>query len=236
MSTQGTLPEKVCYAVLFKERQEYDCALALQMRICELKKQGFAPDVLLLLEHPPVITLGRNGDWRHLVVPDEVLRARGVTRHHVDRGGDITYHGPGQLVGYPLLQLERHEQDVHRYMRNLEEAIIRVLAEYGIEAGREEQLTGVWTGSGKICAMGVHISRWITRHGFALNVNTDLSFYGLIVPCGLVGKPVSSMQAILGHEIDLRQVAEKFSRHFGQIFARSIMTMSSDQLFAALDD
>jgi lipoate-protein ligase B len=236
LSTQATSPEKVCYAVLFEARQDYDCALALQMRICELKKQGFAPDVLLLLEHPPVITLGRNGDWHNLVAPDEILRARGVTRHHVDRGGDITYHGPGQLVGYPLLQLERHEQDVHRYMRNLEDAIIRVLAEYGIEAGREDKLTGVWTRSGKICAMGVHISRWITRHGFALNVNTDLSSYDLIVPCGLVGRRVTSMQAILGHEIEVPEVAEKFSRHFGQIFARSIITMSSKQLSAALGD
>lgn len=214
---------KTCYAVVFEERYDYARALALQMKICDLKKRGFAPDVLLLLEHPPVITLGRNGTWHNLVAPEETLRSRGVTRHHVDRGGDITFHGPGQLVGYPLLKLDRHEQDVHRYMRNLEETIIRVLEEYGIDAGREEKLTGVWTGSQKICAMGVHISRWITRHGFALNVNTDLSFYDLIVPCGLVGKQATSMQTILKREVGLREVAEKLTRHFGQVFGRGMI-------------
>ncbi len=234
MSTQGTSPEKVCYAVFFEERQDYASALELQMRVCERKKQGFAPDVLLLLEHTPVITLGRNGDWHNLVVPDEVLRARGVARHHVDRGGDITYHGPGQLVGYPLLKLEPHEQDVHRYMRNLEEAVIRVLAEYGIDAGREDKLTGVWTAPGKVCAMGVHISRWITRHGFALNVNTDLSYYDLIVPCGLVGRQVTSIQTILGRAVDLREVADRFSRHFGRIFARSMTPVTARELLASL--
>ena len=218
-----TGPEKNCYQVLFRERMDYEHALALQMQICECKKSGFEPDVLLLLEHFPVITLGRNGDWRNLVVPEETLKAKGVSCYHVDRGGDITFHGPGQLVGYPLLKLERHEQDVHRYMRNLEETIIRLLAEYGIDAWREEKMTGVWTRSGKICAMGVHISRWVTRHGFALNVNTDLSFYDLIVPCGLVGKQVTSMQVILGRELDLQEVADKISEHFGRIFGRRMI-------------
>ncbi len=216
-------PEKACHAILFRERVAYDRALALQMEICERKKNDPVPDVLLLLEHPPVITLGRNGDWHNLVVSEETLRSKGVKRYHTDRGGDITFHGPGQLVGYPLLTLERREQDVHRYMRNLEETIIRVLADYGIDARREEKLTGVWTDQGKICAMGVHISRWVTRHGFALNVNTDLSFYDLIVPCGLVGKQVTSMQAILCHDVDLRGVAGRVAAHFGRIFGRSMI-------------
>jgi lipoate-protein ligase B len=220
LSALVTGSEKNCYQVFLRERMEYAHALALQMQICERKKSGLEPDVLLLLEHFPVITLGRNGDWHNLVVPEETLKAKGVGRYHVDRGGDITFHGPGQLVGYPLLKLERHEQDVHRYMRNLEETIIRLLAEYGIDAWRTEKMTGVWTGSGKICAMGVHISRWVTRHGFALNVNTDLSFYDLIIPCGLVGKQVTSMQAILGREVDLQEVADRVSEHFGRIFGR----------------
>jgi len=198
----------------------------MQMKICELKKAGFAADVLLLLEHTPVVTLGRNGDWNNLLVSEETLRMRGVSRHHIDRGGDITFHGPGQLVGYPLLKLERHEQDVHLYMRNLEEAIICVLSEYGIDAGRQEKLTGVWTSSGKICALGVHISRWITRHGLALNVNTDLSYYDLIVPCGLHGKQIASMQSILGCEVDVREVAEKLLTHFGRIFERKMVSVS----------
>ncbi|MBZ5498329.1 MAG: lipoyl(octanoyl) transferase LipB [Acidobacteriia bacterium] len=202
------------------------------MKICALKKEGFAPDVLLLLEHPPVITLGRNGDWHNLVVAEETLKARGVSRYHVDRGGDITFHGPGQVVGYPLLKLERHEQDVHRYMRNLEETMIRTLAEYGIVARREEKLTGVWTDSGKICAMGVHISRWVTRHGFALNVNTDLSFYDLIVPCGLQGKQVTSMRAILGREVDLPAVEDRLTVHFGQVFGRQMVPASEKDLAA----
>ena len=220
----------VCYTVVFPERQDYAQALELQMRICARKKAGPAPDVLLLLEHPPVITLGRNGDWHNLVVPEEILRARGVTRYRVDRGGDITFHGPGQLVGYPLLKLERHEQDVHGYMRNLEETIIGTLGEYGIQAWREKKLTGVWTGAGKICAMGVHISRWVTRHGFALNVNTNLSFYDLIVPCGLTGKPVTSMKILLGCEIDLREVARKVSGQFGRIFGRRMIPRGGHEL------
>ncbi len=223
MSALVSGSEKTCQAVVFRERVDYERALGLQMAICERKKKNPVPDVLLLLEHPPVITLGRNGDWHNLVVSEETLRLRGVSRYHTDRGGDITFHGPGQLVGYPLLTLERQEQDVHRYMRNLEETIIRALYDYGIDARREESLTGVWTDLGKICAMGVHISRWVTRHGFALNVNTDLSFYDLIVPCGLVGKQVTSMKAVLRHDVNVREVAEQVATHFGRVFGRSMI-------------
>lgn len=226
---------KTCYRIFFEERLDYARALALQNQICGYKKRGFGPDLLLLLEHAPVITLGRNGDWHNLVVSEETLQARGVSRYQTDRGGDITFHGPGQLVGYPLLKLESNEQDVHRYMRNLEEMIICVLGKYGIEAGREEKLTGVWTKSGKICAMGVHISRWVTTHGFALNVNTDLSFYDLIIPCGLKGRQVSSMKAMLGCEVDLREVADRLAENFGRIFRRNMIPMpptALEDLFA----
>jgi lipoyl(octanoyl) transferase len=225
-------PEKTCQAVFFHEPVAYEKALALQMKICELKKRGLPEDFLLLLEHPPVITLGRNGNWQNLVVSEEMLRIRGVSRFQADRGGDITFHGPGQLVGYPLLALEARERDVHRYMRNLEETIIRTAGHYGIEARRESGLTGVWTDSGKICALGVHISRWITHHGFALNVNTDLSFYDLIVPCGLIGKPVSSMRAALGRNLDFGEVSRKLADQFGQVFGRKMIPISGADLAA----
>jgi lipoate-protein ligase B len=225
---------KVCYAVTLGT-VGYLQALDLQMRICAAKKEGFAPDVILLLEHPPTITLGRSGEWHNLLVPDEVLRARGVTRCECDRGGDITFHGPGQLVGYPLLQLERNERDVHRYMRNLEETLIRSLAAFGIEAGRAEKFTGVWTARGKIAAMGVHISRWITRHGFALNVWTDLSYFDLIHPCGIVGRSVTSMESILGSPVDFARVLEQVAVEFGRVFQREMVEAPAEILNQELE-
>jgi lipoate-protein ligase B len=215
---------------------QYPRALDLQLRICELKKRGYREDVLLLLEHPPTITLGRNGNWHHLLVSAETLKSRGVVRFAVDRGGDITFHGPGQLVGYPILQLEKTERDVHRLMRNLEQSLIQTLAAYGIESGREERLTGVWTRQGKIAAMGIHISRWITRHGIALNVNTDLSYYDLIVPCGIAGRAVTSMQTVLDKSFDLRDVARRFAAEFGTVFNRGIVWLSADALDRKLDE
>jgi lipoate-protein ligase B len=163
-----------------------------------------------------------------------MLQVRGVTCFAVDRGGDITFHGPGQLVGYPLLKLERGEQDVHRYMRNLEETLIRVLASYGIDAERNQKYTGVWTKQGKIAAMGVHISRWITRHGFALNVKTDLSFYDLIIPCGIEGKEVASMHSILSRSVQLSEVAGRVIDEFGAVFDREMIRVPDiAQQFAA---
>ena len=216
---------KICYTAYFEEPLEYEPALALQMKICELKKMQLAPDVLLLLEHAPVITLGRNGNWNHLLASEAGLLERGVRRFHVDRGGDITYHGPGQLVGYPLLKLEGSERDVHLYMRNLEETIIRAIRDCGIESKRRPGLPGVWTDRGKMCAMGVHISRWITRHGFALNVNTDLSYYDLIVPCGLTGSPVCSIKSMLHREVNMREMVGKVIRNFGSVFGREMVSV-----------
>ncbi len=209
---------------------DYAQALDMQIRVCELKKRGFREDVLFLLEHPPTITLGRNGDWHHLLVSDAALRSRGIVRYATDRGGDITFHGPGQLVGYPILQLDKTERDVHRLMRNLEESLIRLLASYGIEASREKGLTGVWTRAGKIAAMGIHISRWITRHGFALNVDTDLSSFDLIVPCGITGRAVASMKSLLNRSLDLMEVSEKYAAEFGAVFSRRIVWLSSIEL------
>lgn len=222
-------PKKRACLAVFLGPVEYLRALEMQMRVCQTKKQGFEEDVLLLLEHPPTITLGRNGKWAHLLASDQELSSRGVGRFEVDRGGDITYHGPGQLVGYPILQLAREERDVRRYMRDLEEALIRLLAGFGIMAARQEGLTGVWTSQGKIAALGVHISRWITRHGFALNISTDLSCFDWIIPCGVSGRGVASMSSILGLQVELREVAEKFVCEFGSVFGREVLWVSEDE-------
>jgi lipoate-protein ligase B len=206
------------------------------MRISRLKKLGFGPDVLLLLEHPATITLGRNGKWNHLLVSQSLLASKGVGCFEVDRGGDITFHGPGQLVGYPLLKLEEQERDVRQYMRNLEECLIRVLENYGIEAHRSPNNTGVWTGGGKIAAMGVHLSRWITRHGFALNVTTDLSFFEMIVPCGLPGRGVASMQSVLSRKLGLAEVVDGFIDVFGVVFDRRMKIISMEALEVKLKE
>jgi lipoate-protein ligase B len=213
---------------------QYSEALDLQMRICNSKKRGFDKDVLLLLEHPPTITLGRSGKPNHLLVSEGYLKSHGVGLWNVDRGGDITFHGPGQLVGYPILLLSAGERDVRGYMRNLEESLIRLLAHYGIESRRDSQFTGVWTDQGKIAAMGVHISRWITRHGFALNVNTDLSFYDLIVPCGISGRGISSMNRQLSRPLELSEVAKRYTEEFGIVFNRNLIRISSRDLLNEL--
>lgn len=213
---------------------QYSEALDLQMQVCESKKNGFAEDVLLLLEHPPTITLGRSGKANHLLVSENYLKSQGVGLWNVDRGGDITFHGPGQLVGYPILSLSASERDVRGYMRNLEESLIRLLASYGIESRRDSQFTGVWTDQGKVAAMGVHISRWITRHGFALNVNTDLSFYDLIVPCGISGRGVTSMEKQLSHPVEMSDVAERYTREFAVVFKRNPIRISGAYLLNEL--
>jgi lipoyl(octanoyl) transferase len=205
------------------------------MRICASRKLGWEPDVLLLLEHPPTITLGRNGRWHNLLVPEEILRLKGVERFETDRGGDITFHGPGQLVGYPILRLEPSERDVHRYMRNLEECLIRTLQSFGIDSGRNDRYTGVWTSQGKVAAMGVHISRWITRHGFALNVNTDLSYYDLIIPCGISGEQVTSMERLLSRPVSLEEVVKRVAVEFASVFGRDLEWRSGQSLLKALE-
>jgi len=226
---------KVCHAV-FAGCVDYPQALDWQLRICRFKREGYQPDVLLLLEHPPTITLGRRGQWANLLASEAVLHDRGIQRYEVDRGGDITFHGPGQLVGYPILLLGPGERDVHRYMRNLEEVLIRTLNHFGVESSRVEGRTGVWTARGKVAAMGVHVSRWITRHGFALNVDTDLSYFDLIHPCGLIGQDVTSMAAILGRPLDMRQIAERTARDFAEVFERRLLAMSPSRLECELNE
>lgn len=180
---------------------------------------------LLLCEHPPVYTLGKSGKVEHLLLREEEMAARGVTFHRTNRGGDITFHGPGQLVGYPILDLDRLHPDIGRYLRDLEEVVIRVLATYGLRGERSAGETGVWLEAEvpgrarKICAMGVRCSRWITMHGFALNVNTDLSYFDDIVPCGIRGKGVASLSVELGRQVSMGEVEERLCEAFQEVFA-----------------
>lgn len=197
-------------------RMDYGRALELQQEIAADRKLGLVPDHLLLLEHPHVITLGRNGHMENLLASEQVLSRAGIAFYPTDRGGDVTYHGPGQLVGYPIIDLRDWRRDVGAYVRAVEQAIIDTLAEYGIAAGRISKLTGVWVGERKIAAIGVHLSRWVTSHGFALNVSTDLTYFQYIVPCGLT-RPVTSMAA-LGVRASLDDVGRKAAAHFARIF------------------
>lgn len=183
----------------------------------------------LFVEHPHVYTLGKSGDASNLLINEDTLKAKGATFVKVNRGGDITYHGPGQIVGYPILDLDNFFTDIHLYLRNLEEVIIRVLAEYGLKGERSEGETGVWLDVGtpytrKICAMGVRTSRWVTMHGFALNVNSDLAYFDYIIPCGIRGKSVASLHAELGRELDMEEVKEKIKKHFLDIFESEFFT------------
>ncbi len=177
----------------------------------------------LFVEHPPVYTLGKSGDLSNLLLNEKQLEARGITFYKINRGGDITFHGPGQIVGYPILDLENFFTDIHKYLRLLEETIILTIAEYGLTGTRSEGETGVWLDVGtpfsrKICALGVRASRWVTMHGFALNVNTNLGYFDHIIPCGIRGKAVTSMQTELGKEIPLNEVKEKIKKHFCVLF------------------
>ena len=197
---------------------DYAEGLHLQGERVAARKAGVITDTLLLLEHPHVYTLGRNAKTENLLISAEQLAARGAQVFEIDRGGDVTYHGPGQLVGYPILDLANHRRDIAWYMRCLEEALIAVVRDYGIQAGRLAGAPGVWVGNDKLAAMGVHISRWVTSHGFAFNVNTDLSYFDWIVPCGLRDKGVTSLQKLLGRRVEMEEVTEKVVRRFGRVF------------------
>ena len=211
----------------------YQQALDLQRELVEQRKRGEIPDQLLLLEHPDVITLGvkTRNDRSHVLESEESLAEKGVALVETGRGGDVTYHGPGQLVGYPIIDLKPDRCDVHRYVRDLEEVLIRTVSEFGISAGRVAGLTGIWVGpdddAKKLAAIGVRISRWVTSHGFALNVNTNLSRFGLIVPCGITDKGVTSMERLLGESVPMDEVAEAIDRTFRGVFDRSQSRLSA---------
>jgi lipoyl(octanoyl) transferase len=207
---------------------DYQAALDLQQTLVERRKRGEIPDQLLLLEHPDVITLGvkTRHDRSHVLETPESLASKGVALFETGRGGDVTYHGPGQLVGYPIFDLKPDRCDVHRYVRDLEEALIRAVAVFGITAGRVQGLTGIWVGDAgreaKLAAICVRISRWVTSHGFALNVNTDLSRFGLIVPCGISDRGVTSMERLLGRRIPMAEVEDAVIRAVHAVFTASL--------------
>jgi lipoyl(octanoyl) transferase len=201
----------------------YERSTELQREMVTRRRSGTVPDQLLLLEHPHVITLGSGSRPEHVLADPERRLRMGVELSRAGRGGDVTYHGPGQLVGYPILDLKPDRKDVHRYMRDLEEVLIRVLAGYGIPSRREEGKTGVWTSSGKVAAIGIRVSSgWITSHGFALNVATDLSFFDAIVPCGIADAGVTAMEQLLGCPVSVGEVAGRTAEAFADVFGRSI--------------
>jgi lipoyl(octanoyl) transferase len=249
----------------------YAEASALQKRIVAARKAGAIPDVLLVCEHPHVITLGRNGKRENLLASEHVLRQKGVELHASDRGGDITYHGPGQIVGYPILNLSAIRRDVVWYVRTLEEAMIRATAEFGIVAEREPGKTGVWVralkaekdltqssqreersldssaaadslrmttlagSSEKLAAIGVHISRWITSHGFAYNVSTDLRYFDLIVPCGIAERKATSLEKLLGRSVEANEVRPQITRHLGEVFGLEMREAEKQELLEKLE-
>ncbi len=228
-------------------------AFALQKRLVAARKADAIWDVLLLCEHPHVITLGRNGSREHLLASERVLQQKGVEFHATNRGGDITYHGPGQVVGYPVINLSAIRRDVVWYVRMLEEVMIRTCSDFGISAGRESGKTGAWVTrtekpgdlppkaqssqteqAEKIGAIGVHISRWVTSHGFAFNVSTDLRFFDLIVPCGIAGRAATSLEKVLGRRVEPQEAAPQLTKHFGEVFGLEMKAASRDELLESL--
>jgi lipoyl(octanoyl) transferase len=205
-------------------RVGYAESLALQAQLVEDRKAERIADTLLLLEHDPVFTLGRNARSEHVLVPRDLLQDRGFDVFEVGRGGDVTYHGPGQVVGYPILDLAPDRCDVHRYVRDLEEVMIRTCGDYGVAAGRIPGLTGTWIGDRKVGAIGVRLSRWVTSHGFALNVSTDLAPFGLIVPCGIAGHGVATLEQAAGRPVTLAEVLTRIEEHFASVFGADVVT------------
>ena len=197
-------------------RIEYSAALVMQKQTEASVLTGAQPDTLLLLEHPPTLTLGRRASAAAIIAPEEVLRERGVTVFETNRGGKITYHGLGQIVGYPIINLSPDREDVHRFVRDLEEVLIRTMKDFGIDALRLDGLTGVHTVRGKVAAIGVHIARWVATHGFALYLNTDLSYFNLIIACE--GEPVTSMKELLGREVEMPEVEDRIIKRFAEVF------------------
>ena len=217
----------------------YAEAWALQKRIVAARKAAAIEDLLLVCEHPHVITQGRNGKREHLLASEYVLRQKGVEYYETSRGGDITYHGPGQIVGYPILNLGAIRRDVVWYVRMLEEAMIRATSEFGITAERVAGKTGIWVKSGdteeKLAAIGVHISRWVTSHGFAYNVSTDLRYFDLIVPCGIADRKATSLEKLLGRSVEQEEMAHRIARHLGELSGLEMQEASKKELLEKLE-
>ena len=214
---------------------EYRRAWDFQREIVAAKLKSDLPDILILLEHNPVITLGRRGNRQHIRASPEALTAEGINIYHVERGGEVTYHGPGQIVGYPILNLRNWRRDVSWYVFNLEEVLIRTLMDFGIKGTRNRLNRGVWVRDSKIGSVGVAITRWVTYHGFSLNVSPNMNHYSLITPCGLEGIEVTSLKELLGKELDLRRVRDGISRHFQQVFDVQLARMDMEDLKMTLE-
>lgn len=213
---------------------DYRSVWDLQHQLFDLRASGRIPDILLLNQHTPVYTLGKRSDENHLLAGVDELHATGAQVFHIDRGGDVTFHGPGQLVGYPILDLHNYYLDIHRYLRDLEEVLIRTIGEYGLKGRRDDGFTGVWLRGEKIAAIGVKVSRWVTMHGFALNVNTDLRYFDRIIPCGIFHRGVTSMQALLGREVPLDGVASSAAKHFGTVFGVDVIHRDAEEFLQSL--
>ncbi|HXV65576.1 MAG TPA: lipoyl(octanoyl) transferase LipB [Vicinamibacteria bacterium] len=218
-----------CWCVELGTR-DFDDTWGLQKQLAAARQRGDVPDVLLLVEHPPTYTLGRSGRSENLIADRSKLAELGAELVVTDRGGDVTFHGPGQIVGYPIVDLKRWHPDVHRYLRALEEVNIRTISEFGVAGFRKPGFTGVWHARGKLVAIGVRVSRWVTSHGFALNVGTKLDYFNQIVPCGIVGSKVSSMEDVLGEPVDPALVRKALARFFGAVFSRVVVEASETEL------
>ncbi len=217
-------------------RIDYQRGIELQEKLMSLRQQGKAEDTLILLEHPPVLTLGRRGHEENILIPKEELAANGIQVHEVGRGGDVTYHGPGQIVGYPIFDLNNHGRDIKDFVWKIEEVFIRLLdREFGIEAKRDEKkYTGVWVGTNKITAIGIAVKRWVTMHGFAFNINTDLEHFKWINPCGITDKGVTSLQKLLGVTMDFENMNKITARYFGEVFDMEQSPISPDEFYDML--
>jgi lipoyl(octanoyl) transferase len=213
---------------------DYARALDFQRAVAKARIAAEIPeDVLLLLEHPPVVTLGRSSKEAHLLASPALLAARGVELYEVERGGDVTFHGPGQLVGYPIIDLTRHRKDLHWYLRQVEESLIVALAAFGIAAERNPGLTGVWTQGRKIASIGVHARDWVTWHGFALNVSTDLSYFDLMVPCGIQAVTMTSIEKEIARDVPMEEVEEEVVKAFGAVFDLTPKSLAANALDTA---
>jgi lipoic acid synthetase len=215
----------------------YDKAYDLQRKLHNFRRKGRIDDILILLEHEPVVTIGRRGKKDNILVSEEFLQSKGIKVFEIDRGGDVTLHCPGQLVGYPILDLKFHGENIHRYLRNLEEVIIRSLKVYGVDAQRIENYTGVWVGGRKVASIGIGIRGWVTFHGFSLNINSDLSYFSLIRPCGFEGRMMTSLSEILGRAVEPTGVRYHLIEHFGEVFNlqmeedyKEISTLDSEEI------
>lgn len=223
--------------VLYLGLVSYEKAYDLQRRLHKFRREGRIDDVLILLEHEPVVTIGRRGERHNILVSDELLQSKGIRVFEIDRGGDVTFHCPGQLVGYPILDLKIHGKNIHKYLRNLEEVIIRSLKVYGIDGQRIENHTGVWVGDKKIASIGIGIKGWVTFHGFALNINSDLSYFSLIRPCGFESRTVTSMSEILGRPVEPKDFRHQLIEQFREVFSlemeedgKKISTLDSKEI------